>query len=289
MLPKTKTCVVRAALLFLFAVLPSLCFADNSPAWVGLRQTLFPAHVTSLNFPDYRFLDTAQSMKWGKWTVSRLSSLRLPVANRLFPCGPHEPGTHVSCELTLDQLTCRSSTIVLPCQMMLEYDDWIDEYDCRLAVAGRNISMRYCPEVQLVVGGNIIGPRSFRTKSDSAHSKSRWITIRNDTTKSIEAISVAYNCCGSIGAMWAVLLSVGAGDKPLDPAEERVFVLPRSLISSVPTKDPNVSDRDQIDLSRQCLAEDVVFRLGVPNAGQLLSENLGRTDLCKIAVITVRP
>jgi hypothetical protein len=172
--------------------------------------------------------------------------------------------------------------------MMLEYDDWVDEYDCHLAVAGRNISMRYCPEVQIIAGGKIIGPRSFRAEPQPAYSKSRLITIRNGTTKPVEAISVAYNCCGSIGAMWAVLLSVGAGDKPLGPAEERVFVLPRSLIGSVPTKDPSVSDRDQIDLTRQCLAEDVVFHLRVLKRGQLLSESLGRTDLCRAAVITVR-
>jgi len=280
---------VSAALLFLFAMLPSLCFADNAPAWVNLKHSVFPARVASLNFPDYQFLNTRQAMKWAEWIVDPLSPSLPPVAKRLFPCGPHVPGTHVSCQLTLDQLACRSSSIVLPCQMMLEYDDWVDEYDCHLAVDGRNVAMRYCPELQLIVDGTTTGPRSFRANPEPARSKSRRITIRNGTTQPITTISVAYNCCRSVGAVWAVLLSVEDGDKPLGPAEERAFVLPRSLIGTVSTKDPNVMDRDQIDLSRQCLAEDVAFHLDALKPGQAVSENTGRTNLCKTALITVRP
>ncbi len=274
----------------LFCVtIPSVCLAD-APAWLNLMGATFPARVAAMNFPDYQFLDSTHTMAWGKWAVS-LNALRPPTASLTSRCSPEDRnnGSHIACAITIHGLSCRGSATITPCKMLLEYDNWVDEYDCSLSAGTQNIPMRYCPEVQFVVAGKTVGPRSFHAVPVSPRPDPRWVTIRNKTVDPIGAVLVEYSCCGSTSEMWAVLLSAAVGDTPLGPGQERALALPRSLIGTVPTKDPNIVGRDQIDLTAQCLAQDVAVHLKPRSSGQPSSESLGRVDLCKTTVINVKP
>lgn len=279
--------LITPVLALLCASIPVVCLAD-APAWLNLMGATFPVQVTALNFPDYQFLDSGHTMVWGEWTVS-LNRSRPPAASLTAPCSQDDlKGSRATCAITIDGLRCQKLATIIPCTMLLEYAVWVDGYDCSLSAGNQNVSMRYCPEVQFVVAGKTIGPRSFQAVSGSHHRAARWVTVRNNTADAIEEILVEYNCCGSTSAMWAVLLSATAGDTPLGPGQERALRLPRSLIGSIPAKNPGMVERDQIDLTGQCLAQDVAVHLQTKSSGQPWSENLGGIDLCKTTTINVK-
>ena len=50
--------------------------------------------------------------------------------------------------LTVAGLTCNNDTQMIDCTMSLEYDTWIDEYDCSLTIAGKPLTLPACPEVR---------------------------------------------------------------------------------------------------------------------------------------------
>ncbi len=265
--------------------IPLVSFAD-SPAWLNQMGVVFPAEVNALNFPDYQFVDSTHTTVLGEWTVG-LNGLHRPTASLTSPCSRAFNGSHETCEMTIDDLVCRNSATITPCKMLLEYANWVDEYDCSLSISTENVSMRYCPEVQFVAGGKTIGPRSFSAVPVLSRPVVRWVTVHNNTTDPIADISVEFSCCGSSSEMWAVLLSADAGDTPIGPGQARALLLPRSLIGNVSTKDPSVVDRDQIDLTGQCVAQGVAVHLKSAKFGPW-SETLGAIDLCKVA-INVKP
>ena len=57
-------------------------------------------------------------------------------------------GTHIPCVLTIDGLTCTNAARARDCTITLEYDTWIDEYDCAVIVAGKSLPLPGCPEVR---------------------------------------------------------------------------------------------------------------------------------------------
>jgi hypothetical protein len=276
-----KTWFVAAFAALACAMSPAVSRAD-APAWLNLTDAAFPARVVALDFSEYRVVDVTHPSLFDGWSAG-MSFSRPAMATLGSSCASVHPGAHVPCIITIDQLVCGNADVFRACTMTLEYDRWIDQYACQIDVAGATIEMRYCPEVQFSVDGSLIGPRSFQATPAVPQPPQRWITVRNNEAEPLDAVYLQFNCCGATNGLLARLLDVDVGDSPILPGQERRFALPRSLIGSVPAKDPNVIDRDQIDLTRQCAAFDVDFHY------LAMSQNLGATDICKTAVLETRP
>lgn len=78
----------------------------------------------------------------------------------------------------------------------------------------------------------------------------------------------------------ATLLDVNLGDAPILPHEQRALQLPRSIIGTV--NRGAQSDREQIDVSGQCVARIVV-------GSKTRRDDLGAKDICKTPTIDVQP